>query len=231
MRLGRCVTIHCGGNRKLGTFSHTPGSNILGGSFSKFQTETRPISLTFHMPPRFTDKKFEKYRDVLFVQFRVIPDGFYIEYNKHIQKTGDSPESKSDFIWRCFNEVAMQVPGLYPPDDRRLYETLKSLYLEMGRFLLDTNRDRKHIQRKFFEAELKLIEIDSKNFGFEQEVEIIGTNCCEYCSGLDGLKMSVEETIQKNLLPGKCTRSSGCICCYAVVAKFDERGRLIPKQI
>ncbi len=181
------------------------------------------------MAKRFTQKKLDKYRNVLINRFTVTPESFDIELSKHFQKFGDSESSRQDFIWRIFNELVVIFPKYFLPESRELYSILRDLYSEMGAFLIDTGCNRNHVHKKFFETQLKLLEIDSRDFGYEQDVEVIGGHCCEYCNKLDGLKLPIDEFIKLNPIPGACSNPNGCNCTYAMTARFDKRGRLIQK--
>lgn len=67
-----------------------------------------------------------------------------------------------------------------------------------------------------------------KNDPFLWEIKIIATKCCSECDSLHDLRMPIDEALKSNLLPyAKCTRPTGCVCCYVARAKRDNDGNLI----
>ena len=173
---------------------------------------------------------FNKYKTILITKFGVlektIEEGMVVWLNKY----GDTEKTRSDFIWSVFNLVLENIGETFTNEDD-LYHRQRDVYWDMIKLLIDEGRDTTHLRRVITLVELKNMEFKENNSLFESELIISGTNCCEECDKIDGIKTTIEKELNIQLLPySKCTRNAFCSCFYFISAKRDGNGRLIWKK-
>jgi len=173
---------------------------------------------------------FDKYKKLLIAKYNMSQNSFDENLNNWIKKRENLESSKRDFIWSCFNFLLLDY-SKNSNDEIAMYNSQKDIYWDMRLMLIDEGRDSKHIIKVINFIFLKISEINDNNAKFESELVIIGTKCCEECNKIDGIKTTIRKELANQLLPyNKCTRESGCICCYADLFKRGENGRLIRKR-
>ncbi len=169
---------------------------------------------------------FNKYKTILIAKFGVveksIEEGMVFWFNKY----GDTEKTRSDFIWSVFNLVLENIGETFSSEED-LYRRQKEVYFEMWHFLSDEGKDFSHIRKQIHFCDLKIHDQSD----WESEVTFIATKCCPECEKNNELTMPIEEAIIKQPLPNpKCTRATGCVCCYGFRGKRDINGRLIRKR-
>jgi len=172
---------------------------------------------------------FEKYKNILITNFLVSPTSFENEWKDWMGKRGDNEQSKKDFIWSCFNQM-IDLFAKVAQTEEDLYTKQKEIYMSMWGFLIDENRDARHIKKQIHACDLRIAQARNRNSPFRSEIHVVGNNCCAECDKIDRKIMSIDEALSKQLLPyAGCTRENGCLCCYADMTAIDGNGRLIPK--
>jgi hypothetical protein len=124
-------------------------------------------------------------------------------------------QSKNDFIWSVFNRLVFEAPS----KPGNLFYNLRWLYVEMFGFLIKEKKKAAHILKQIHYCNLVL----ELNNDYVVEATIRTTGCCPECSTHEGLKMTIAEAINKELLPfPECTRDKGCVCFYGFRLKRDQ---------
>ena len=153
-------------------------------------------------------------------------DEFDKAYFEWIKKFGESNQSKRDFLWSVFQRLNIGIAKKFGVSIET-YQYQRELYLIMLSFLVEENRNTKHIRKSIHFCDLMKADLSD----YKQEVEFIATKCCEECDKINGQIIPLEEAIKTQPLPySKCKRKTGCICCYGFKAVRDERGRIIMKN-
>ena len=165
---------------------------------------------------------FNTYRDIFISKFNVSEERFNADFNEWVINRGMDVQSKNDFIWRIFNRLVFEAPS----KDGNLYQNLRDVYGEMFGFLIKEKKSASHILRQIHYCDLALHE--ERNYVIE--VVVHSSDCCPECNSIEGLKMTVEEALKKEIIPLRdCTRSKGCICFYGFRAKRDQNGTIVMK--
>jgi hypothetical protein len=169
---------------------------------------------------------FDKYKETLLSKFGVVEKSFEEGLIFWIQEYGDTEKTRSDFVWSVFNLILENIGETFKSEED-LYSRQRGLYLEMWHFLIDEKRDFYHIKKQLLFCDLKIQE----HSDWESEVFLIANKCCPECGKGDTLSMLLREAIIEQPLPNpKCTRKTGCTCCYGFRGLRDGNGRLIRKQ-
>ena len=169
---------------------------------------------------------FDKYKAILVSKFGVVQKSLEEGQVIWFKKYGDTEKTRSDFIWSVFNLVLENIGETFTSEED-LYRRQKDAYLEMWYFLIEEKKDFSHIKKQLLFCDLKIQEQSD----WESEVVFIANKCCPECGKNDTLSMLLREAIIKQPLPNpKCTRETGCTCCYGFRGLRDRNGRLIRKQ-
>ena len=166
----------------------------------------------------------KKYKSQLVDEF-LDEDEFDGVLVKWVEKSGESDQSKRDFLWYVFQKLNKGIAEKFGYSIE-MYQYQRKLYSIMLSFFIDENRNRNHIFKSINHCDLMIAKFSE----YQQQVEFIASKCCEECDKIDGTIISLEEAIRAKPLPYvKCKRKNGCICCYGFHAVRDERGRIVWK--
>lgn len=123
--------------------------------------------------------------------------------------------SKQDKKWQRFNQ---KLEKLMQEND---FFGLGTTYYEMAAFAKQEGPDYEHLRQLGYEMKLK-VQVNNlrqlSSDGYVKSVEAIATsNSCSTCKSVNGTKISLEEALNKSVLPVReCTfEPYGCRCTYA----------------
>lgn len=132
---------------------------------------------------------------------------------KTLEKRFWTNPSNNDIIWGLFNKVLQIVPQ----------EEAKIVYYEMAIFLASEWKQCSHLLEQSSKIEL----LNYKKHWINKVEIIWSDNSCESCKKIQGTIISIEEALQKSLIPCKqCSNkifSDGinfCRCSY--IGKIDD---------
>lgn len=135
----------------------------------------------------------------------------------------------SDYAWYIFNMLLEKNAEITDNERDREYRNAM-LYGAMVYFRREVeNADRasiNKIQRPFNTSTLNYQLMDLGQAGHFL-IEIVSGQCCPFCDTLDGRKYEIEDYLKNEYLASpKCTRESGCNCCFSLLPKRDKNGHL-----
>jgi hypothetical protein len=142
--------------------------------------------------------------------------GFAVElyesnFLQWVEKYGDSIQSKKDFLWHNYNLILMEFATLYSHDPEFMYRQQRRVYCEMLSFLIEEGKKITVAMKGILHCDLQLTKLSGYNFN----VKILATKCCDECDKINGQTFLLEDVIDKNILPySKCKRKKGCFCQY-----------------
>ncbi len=134
----------------------------------------------------------------------------------------------TDFIWFIFEYLLTEIAKQKTPLALEFHRLTSDVYNQMAMYLIkEGKRNPNYLLKKFHYHELCYSEIATTNFVVE--VEILSRKCCPYCDNINGLKMTIEEAKEKQLLASEnCTNARNCTCSYLVKPlRGDDRWALV----
>lgn len=106
-----------------------------------------------------------------------------------LSKKFNKEASDSDVIWSLFNKLVGKEADL---------QELKMLYFDMALFLNDEDKDSAWVAQLSNEMELRHLKEETQ---VVNRVEILSDQCCEECNKLNKQVLSIEDAIEKIILP------------------------------
>lgn len=154
-----------------------------------------------------------------FEHLGVTIDDFNNSKAKLTQEWGNAP-GDNDVFWRILNVLITKQKD---PNN------LISIYEEMGKIAKAEGKDAasyynqvKKIQARMNRQQL----IDHKNLkGYVTGVRISAiddNHTCSYCRDLDGRVYTLDQALEDNPLPGKCSSESICRCIYIAIFEGED---------
>jgi hypothetical protein len=109
-------------------------------------------------------------------------------------------------------------------DPKAKFKILSFIFGEMRDYKINfAGAKANDIYKKYLFCQLKLLQLSSTPF----VVKVIAVRCCPYCDVLHGTELTIEEALEKQLLPSeKCTNDVGCHCFYKPENVRGDTGKL-----
>jgi hypothetical protein len=109
-----------------------------------------------------------------------------------------------DTIWSFCNEALLKNQK----DEN--YENLIAIYNAMERIQISKNKSANYLAKRRLYYQL----LKNKAVGYDIVIIVVPDTSCEECKKLDGKEFSIDEAIEKQILPPDNCSCLGCSCMY-----------------